>query len=399
MTQSKDKSTTSTEAVHAGIERARAHHTLTPSIAQTATYTFENTATLERYMRGEDPDPEREEYGRYGNPTVRELERRVAALEGAEDAVAFASGMAATTTTLLALLKAGDHVVLFHDCYRRTRQLVTQTLLRFGIEHTVVEPGNLAAMEAAILPNTRLVVTESPTNPLNFCVDLQRLSAQVKGKGRIRTLVDSTFATPVNSKPLALGIDLVLHSATKYLSGHNDVLGGVVAGPAHLISLLRDTRGVVGSVLDPHAAFLIMRGLKTLALRVEQQNKSALALARALSTHPKVASVHYPWLETHPSFAVATSQMHGGGAVVSFVVRGGRAAASRVVDAARIPQIAASLGGVESLIEQPAIMSFFELTDEALGKIGIDPALVRLSVGIEETDDLVQDLLAALEKA
>jgi cystathionine gamma-synthase len=399
MTQSKDMSTTSTDAVHAGIERARAHHTLTPSIAQTATYTFENTATLERYMRGEDPDPEREEYGRYGNPTVRELERRVAALEGAEDAVAFASGMAATTTTLLALLKAGDHVVLFHDCYRRTRQLVTQTLLRFGIEHTVVEPGNLAAMEAAILPNTRLVVTESPTNPLNFCVDLQRLSAQVKAKGRIRTLVDSTFATPVNSKPLALGIDLVLHSATKYLSGHNDVLGGVVAGPAHLISLLRDTRGVVGSVLDPHAAFLIMRGLKTLALRVERQNQSALALARALATHPKVASVHYPWLETHPSYAVATSQMHGGGAVVSFVVRGGRAAASRVVDAARIPQIAASLGGVESLIEQPAIMSFFELTDDALAKIGIDPALIRLSVGIEETDDLVKDLLAALEKA
>ncbi|HEY6081110.1 MAG TPA: PLP-dependent aspartate aminotransferase family protein [Polyangiaceae bacterium] len=399
MTQSKHKSTTSTDAVHAGIERARAHHTLTPSIAQTATYTFENTATLERYMRGEDPDPEREEYGRYGNPTVRELERRVAALEGAEDAVAFASGMAATSTTLLALLKAGDHVVLFHDCYRRTRQLVTQTLLRFGIEHTVVEPGNLAAMEAAIVPNTRLVVTESPTNPLNFCVDLERLAGLAKSKGRIRTLVDSTFATPVNSKPLQLGIDLVLHSATKYLSGHNDVLGGVVAGPAHLISLLRDTRGVVGSVLDPHAAFLIMRGLKTLALRVARQNHSALALARVLATHPKVASVHYPWLESHPSFAIATAQMQGGGAVVSFVVRGGRAAASRVVDAARIPQIAASLGGVESLIEQPAIMSFSELTDEALAKIGIDPALIRLSVGIEETDDLVQDLLAALEKA
>jgi cystathionine gamma-synthase len=399
MTQSKDKSTTSTDAVHAGIARGRAHHTLAPSIAQTATYTFENTATLERYMRGEDPDPEREEYGRYGNPTVRELEQRVAALEGAEDAVAFASGMAATSTALLALLKAGDHVVLFHDCYRRTRQLVTQTLLRFGIEHSVVEPGNLAAMEAAIRPNTRLVVTESPTNPLNFCVDLQSLAAQVKAKGRIRTLVDSTFATPVNSKPLQLGIDLVLHSATKYLSGHNDVLGGVVAGPAHLISLLRDTRGVVGSVLDPHAAFLIMRGMKTLALRVERQNQSALALARALSKHPKVASVHYPWLESHPSFPVATSQMQGGGAVVSFVVRGGRAAASRVVDAARIPQIAASLGGVESLIEQPAIMSFFELADDALAKIGIDPALIRLSVGIEETDDLVEDLLAALDKA
>ena len=399
MTSSKEKSTTSTDAVHAGIQRGRAHHTLAPSIAQTATYTFENTATLERYMRGEDPDPEREEYGRYGNPTVRELEVRVAALEGAEDAVAFASGMAATSTALLALLKTGDHIVLFQDCYRRSRQLVTQTLQRFGIEHTLIEPGNLQAMEAAIKSNTRLVVTESPTNPLNFCVDLAKLSAIVKAKGRIRTLVDSTFATPVNSMPLALGIDLVVHSATKYLSGHNDVLGGVVAGPSHLISLLRETRGVVGSVLDPHAAFLIMRGLKTLALRVQRQNHSALELARVLERHPKVERVHYPWLETHPSFAVASSQMRGGGAVVSFVVRGGRAAASRVVDAARIPQLAASLGGVESLIEQPAIMSFFELTDEELSKIGIDPALIRLSVGIEETADLVEDLVRALDRA
>jgi cystathionine gamma-synthase len=399
MSQPNLKATTSTDAVHAGIERARSHHTLTPSIAQTATYTFENTATLERYMRGEDPDPEREEYGRYGNPTVRELERRVAALEGAEDAVAFPSGMAATSTTVLALLKAGDHVVLFRDCYRRTRQLVTQTLLRFGVENTVVDAGDLAAMEAALRPTTRLVITESPTNPLNYCVDLERLSAITKAKGRIRTLVDSTFATPVNSLPLSLGIDLVLHSATKYLSGHNDVLGGVVAGPSHLISLLRDTRGVLGAVLDPHAAFLIMRGLKTLALRVERQNQSALALAKVLDRHPKVERVYYPWLESHPSYPIAAAQMRGGGAVVSFVVRGGRAAASRVVDAARIPQIAASLGGVESLIEQPAIMSFFELSDEDLSKIGIDPALIRLSVGIEETSDLSADLLSALDHA
>ncbi len=407
MSERKDKSKagpgqrppTSTDAVHAGIDRARSHHTLTPSIAQTATYTFENTATLERYMRGEDPDPEREEYGRYGNPTVRELELRVAALEGADDAVAFPSGMAATSTSLLALLKAGDHVVLFRDCYRRTRQLVTQTLQRFGIEHTVVDAGDLVGLEAALRPNTRLVVTESPTNPLNFCVDLERLSAIVKAKGRIRTLVDSTFATPINSTPLALGVDLVLHSATKYLSGHNDVLGGVVAGPSHLISLLRDTRGIVGSVLDPHAAFLIMRGMKTLALRVERQNQSALALAKALEQHPRVERVHYPWLESHPSYPIATAQMRGGGAVVSFVVRGGRAAASRVVDATRIPQIAASLGGVESLIEQPAIMSFFELGDDDLATIGIDPALIRLSVGIEETADLVEDLLSALSHA
>jgi cystathionine gamma-synthase len=300
---------------------------------------------------------------------------------------------------MLALLKAGDHVVLFRDCYRRTRQLVTQTLLRFGVEHSVVDAGDLSAMERALRPNTRLVVTESPTNPLNFCVDLESLSAIVKAKGRIRTLVDSTFATPINSKPLSLGIDLVLHSATKYLSGHNDVLGGVVAGPSHIISLLRDTRGIVGSVLDPHAAFLIMRGLKTLSLRVQRQNENALAVAKALEQHPKVERVFYPWLESHPSFPIASAQMLGGGGVVSFIVRGGRAAASRVVDAVRIPQIAASLGGVESLIDQPAIMSFFELSDEELNKIGIDPALIRLSVGVEETADLVEDLVTALDRA
>jgi len=388
----------STRAVHAGRSGERPHHTLAPSIAQTATYTFESTAALERYMRGEDPDPEREEYGRYGNPTVRELEERCAALEGADDGVAFASGMAAITTAVLSLVKTGEHIVLFNDCYRRTRQLVTQVLSRLGIEHSAVPAGDLAALEAALKPNTRLVLSESPTNPFLFCIDLAKLTAVVKRHGKIRTLVDSTFATPVNCRPLEYGVDLVIHSATKYLAGHNDVLGGVALGPSHLVSLLRDTRGVLGSVLDPHAAFLCIRGLKTLGLRVERQNKTALALARALEQHPAVERVYYPLLESHPSFAVARGQMTGGGGVVSFVVRGGRGAASRVVDACKIPVIAPSLGGVESLIEQPAIMSYSELSPEQLAAIGIDPALIRLAVGIEETNDLVSDLLAALER-
>jgi cystathionine gamma-synthase len=386
----------STGAVHAGTEGERSHHTLAPSIAQTATYTFENTAALERYMRGEDPDPDREEYGRYGNPTVRELERRVAALEGAEDGVAFSSGMAAVTTAILASVKAGEHVVLFRDCYRRIRQLVTTILPRFGIEHTVVPPGDLAALEAALKPNTRLIVAESPTNPLLDCVDLARLSSIAKARGRARVLVDSTMATPVNSRPLDYGVDLVVHSATKFLSGHNDVLGGVTAGPAHIVSLLRDARGVFGSVLDPHAAFLIIRGLKTLSVRVERQNQTALAVARALSDHPRIERVNYPLLESHPSHAVARSQMRGGGGIVSFVVKGGRAAASRMVDGCRLAKIAASFGGLETLIEQPAIMSYFELSDEQLGAIGIDPALVRLSVGVEETNDVLRDILGAL---
>lgn len=390
----------STDALHAGIPRPRPHHSLAPEIAQTATYTFDSTADLERYMRGEDENPEREEYGRYGNPTVRELERRLAALEATDDAVAFSSGMAAITSALFGLLHQGDHVVLFRDCYRRTRQFVTAWLGRYGVLHTVVPPGDLDAMEAAITDKTKLVITESPTNPFNYCVDLAELARRVKAKNRrTRTLVDSTFATPINCRPHTFGIDLVVHSATKYLSGHNDVLGGLLAGPAHLVSLVREARDVTGAVLDAHSAFLIARGVKTLGVRVKQQNESAEALARVLSIHPKVEAVYYAGLPSHPSHAVAREQMDGFGGVVSFEVKGGRAAASRVVDAVRIPSIAPSLGGVESLIEQPALMSYFELSETELAKIGISGALVRYSVGIENTEDLVRDLVQALEHA
>ncbi len=394
MSREKKSFAGSTESVHAGTPAKRPHHALALSIEPTATYTFANTAELEQYMRGEDPDPEREEYGRYGNPTVCELERRIAELEGAEDGVAFSSGMAAISTALLALVKAGDHVVLFRDGYRRTRQFVTQTLARFGVEHTIIP--DLNALSGALKDNTRLIIGESPTNPHLYCCDLAELAQIAKAKGRIKTLVDSTLATPVNCRPLEFGVDLVVHSATKSLAGHNDVLGGVVVGPQHLISLLRDARGVLGSVLDPHAAFLIARGLKTLGLRTERQNTTALAIARALEGHQKVERVFYPLLESHGSFTDARAQMRGGGFMVSFIVKGGKAAASRVVDAVKIPKIAASMGGVETLIEQPAIMSYSELSDEQLAQIGISPALIRLSVGIEDTADLVQDLTQAL---
>jgi len=390
----------STDAIHAGIHKRRPHNSLAPGVAQTATYTFESTADLEQYMRGEDADPEREEYGRYGNPTVRELERRLAALEATDDAVAFSTGMAAITSTLFALLNQGDHVVLFRDCYRRTRQFVTGWLGRYGVLHTVVPPGDLEAMEAAITDKTKLVITESPTNPFNYCVDLTALSGKVKAKNRrTKTLVDSTFATPINCRPHNFGIDLVVHSATKYLSGHNDVLGGLVAGPAHLTSLVREARDVTGAMLDPHAAFLIARGMKTLGLRVRKQNESAVELTKMLAAHPKVTAVYYAGHAGHPSYKTACEQMDGFGGVVSFEVKGGRAAASRVVDAAEIPSIAPSLGGVESLIEQPALMSYFEMSDEDLAKIGISGALIRYSVGVEDTEDLVRDLERALDQA
>lgn len=398
--QSKRRFARSTDAVHAGIDKQRPHNALAPGVAQTATYTFQSTADLEQYMRGEDADPEREEYGRYGNPTVRELERRVAAMEATDDAVAFSTGMASITSTLFALLSQGDHVVLFRDCYRRTRQFVTGWLGRYGVEHDVVPPGDLDAMEAAITERTRLVITESPTNPFNYCVDLAELARRVKAKNRrTKTMVDSTFATPINCRPHAFGIDLVVHSATKYFSGHNDVLGGLICGPGHLISLAREARDVTGATLDPHAAFLIARGTKTLGLRVRQQNESALAIAEMLEKHPSVERVYYAGLPSHPSHAIAREQMDGFGGVVSFEVKGGRAAASRVVDAADIPSIAPSLGGVESLIEQPALMSYFELSEQELAKIGISGALIRYSVGVEDTLDLLGDLEQALNQA
>ncbi len=223
-------------------------------------------------------------------------------------------------------------MVLFRDCYRRTRQLVTHTLGRFGIAHSMVPPADLAALDAAIQPETRLVIAESPTNPYLFCTDLAALAKNTKARGRIRTLVDATFATPINCRPLDLGVDLVAHSATKYLAGHNDVLAGFVAGPTHLISLIRDLRGILGGVLDPHAAFLVGRGLKTLSVRVLKQNATALEVARFLEAHPAVSRVHYPGLPSHPSHQVAREQMRGFGGVVSFEIAGGRAAASRLVD-------------------------------------------------------------------
>jgi cystathionine gamma-synthase len=397
MTKKTPRFARSTDAVHAGINPQRPHNALAPGVAQTATYTFRSTADLEQYMRGEDSDPEREEYGRYGNPTVRELELRVAALEGTDNAAAFSTGMAAITSTLFALLKEGDHVVLFRDCYRRTRQFVTGWLGRYGVEHSVVPPGDLDAMEAAIRDTTRLVITESPTNPFNYCVDLKELARRVKAKNRrTRTLVDSTFATPINCRPHSFGIDLVVHSATKYFSGHNDVLGGVVAGPSHLISLVKEARDVTGAILDPHAAFLIARGLKTLGLRVRQSNQNAQAVAEMLEAHPKVESVYYAGLPSHPSHAIASEQMDGFGGVVSFVVKGDKSAASRVCDTAKIPRIAPSLGGVESLIEQPALMSYFELSEEQLKEIDISPNLIRLSLGVEDTADILEDLKQAL---
>jgi cystathionine gamma-synthase len=386
-----------TQAVHAGRQRQQPHDSLITPLVQTATYTFADTSELVEFMAAKTwgDGIDREEYGRYGNPTARAAEQRCAALEGAEDALLFASGMAAITTVLFSLLSVGKHVVLTDDCYRRTRQFVLTFLKRLGIASTVVPTGDYAALEAAIRPDTRLIVSESPTNPYLRVLDLPRL-AEIAAKHQVKTLVDTTFATPLNVRPLDSGIDLVVHSATKYLSGHNDVLGGVLAGKAELISGLRASRGVLGGVIDPHAAWLIERGIKTLGLRAAHQNASALRIARFLEDHPGVERAWYPGLDSHPDHAVAIRQMQGFGGVVSFEIRGALDDASRFIDRLRIPIIAPSLGGVETLVEQPALMSYYDKSPEERAELGIKDNLVRLAVGIEDTDDLLDDLAQAL---
>jgi cystathionine gamma-synthase len=389
----------STQAVHAGDARPFAHHALATPVVQTAAYTFADTADLCAFMdeRMWGGARERTEYGRYGNPTVAAAEAKIAALDGAEDALLFASGMAAVTTVLLSFLSSGTHLIITDDAYRRTRQFCLNFLRRFRVESTVVPMGDYAAMEAAIRPNTRLIISESPTNPYLRVLDLERV-ADIGRRHNVRTLIDATFATPINQRPIEFGIDLVLHSATKYLGGHNDLLAGAVDGSASYIALLRQQLWMLGAVADPHNAYLLMRGLKTLALRVTRQNENGLRVAEFLEAHPKVERVWYPGLPSHPDHATAHAQMTGFGGVVTFEVRGDLASASRLVDAVRIPIIAPSLGGVETLIEQPALMSYYELSTEERLAVGIKDNLVRLSLGIEDRDDLIADLEQALEQ-
>jgi len=389
----------STLAVDGGGERHNPYHAVAPPIVQTATYAFRNTADLIAFQEARQWGEARGrvDYGRYGNPTVAALEARVAALEGAEAAAAFSTGMAAITAILLAFLRSGAHLIVTEDVYRRTRQFILQFLRRFGVEATVVPIGDFEALESAIRPNTRLIFTETPTNPYLRVVDLERL-AEIARRRRIRTVVDSTFATPINLRPLDYGIDLVVHSATKYLCGHNDVMAGVVAGSAELIAGLREMQAMLGGILDPHAAYLVLRGLKTLALRVQRQNENGMRVAEFLSAHPKVRRVWYPGLPSHPDHPIARRLMRGFGGVVTFEVAADREGTSRFIDALRIPYIAPSLGGVESLVEQPALMSYYEMEPEDRLALGITDSLVRLSLGIEDADDLLTDLDQALAR-
>jgi cystathionine gamma-synthase len=302
---------------------------------------------------------------------------------------------------LLSILPTGSHVIFTDDCYRKTRQFCHTFLSRLGIESAEVPMGDYRALEEAIQPNTRLILSESPTNPYLRVADLKQLVSIAHRYRHIKIIIDATFATPVNQRPLEFGVDLVIHSATKYLSGHNDIMAGVVVGEAGLVHALRQSQGVLGGVIDPHAAYLLERGLKTLGLRVTQQNRTAQAVADYLEKHPKVARVWYPGLPSHPDHAVARQQMIGFGGVISFEIASlanedPLNTTSRFIDAMTIPYIAPSLGGVESLIEQPALMSYYELSTEERLALGIKDNLVRFAVGIEDSGDILADLEQAL---
>ena len=394
-TDGEDEQRLGTRTVHGGEPRNREADVVTEPIRCSATYTFENTAEIHDYFQGK---IDREEYGRYGNPTVAVAERKIADLSGAESAALFSSGMAAITTTLLAMLRSGDHVVMTDDCYRRTRQFVGNTLGKFGVESTLVPPDDYEAIDDAIRPGeTRLLMAESPTNPYMYVADLEKF-AEIRDRYKgLKVMIDSTFATPINQRPIAdFGIDLVNHSCTKYLGGHNDLLAGVLCGPEALVEAVSDFRGVTGPVLDAHSAYLLIRGLKTLELRVRRQNQNAQRIAEWLEGDSRIERVYYPGLESHPTHEVARRQMSGYGGVVSFLVDGELDEVSEFIDACSIPQIGPSLGAVESLVEQPALMSFYELMPEQREAIGIHGNLVRLAVGIEDGEDLIADLDRAL---
>lgn len=386
---------TSTTTVHIG-ETPYAHHTITAPIITASTYPFGSMAeVIDRIEKR----AERDEYGRYGNATIRAAEAKLAALESTPTvqatAVLFASGMGAITSALFALLSAGDHLVITDDCYTRTYQFVVEILPRFGITHTIVPAFDYDAIEGAIRPETRLLFSESPTNPRLRVLDMPRFASIARAHG-ITSMVDATFATPYNIRPLAHGIDIVAHSATKYLGGHNDLIAGAVVGHPDIIEPLRETRGLIGCISDSHTAYLLIRGIKTLALRMERHNTNGLAVARFLQEHPRVTHVYYPGLPDHPDHAVATQQMRGWGGVVSFEVQGDLEEATAVIDHLRMPAIAASLGGVESLVEQPAIFSFYDLTPAERLTFGIRGSCIRYACGIEESDDLIADLDQAL---
>jgi methionine-gamma-lyase len=380
-----------TLAIHVGQDKFHRSASVGVEIARTANFTFSSTEEMKRWAEGKSPAYI---YPRYGNPTLTIAEKKIAALEGAEDAVVAASGMAAISHALLSVLKAGDEVIATRQVYGGTYRMMRDVFPRLGIVVRHVE-ADLAGIERLVNPRTKALYIETPTNPTLRLVDLHKAAAFAKEWDLI-SLIDNTFASPVLQKPIEMGFDLVLHSATKYLAGHSDVIAGAAAGRESLIKEIRHMIIYLGGSMDPEAAFLLIRGMKTLEVRVWRQCATALTLAKYLEKHPKVARVHYPGLTSHPDHRLAKRQMRGFGGMLAFDLKGGLMAARRFCDRARIFLMAASLGGVESLAVLPIYTSHYNMSLAELRAASVEPGTVRISVGLEDAEDLIEDLRQAL---
>ena len=385
----------STLSVHAGEQRQKPVNSITDPIVCASTYTFQDTQSVIDYI---EQDQDRGEYGRYGNPGEQVVERKLAALEGAEEAILYSSGMAAMVGLLTAKLSAGDEVIFFDECYHRSRQFCTQHLSRFGVITRTVKTGDYQAMEAAINGNTKMLISESPTNPHLSIVDLEQF-AEIGKRHKVDTLIAATLATPYNVRPIEYGVDFVMHSATKYFGGHNDLLAGVVAGNQQKLAEVRELRGILGSVNSAHNVYLLERGLKTFELRMQRHNENGQRVAEFLEDHPAVSRVLYPGLRSHRDHRLARQTMNGFGGLITFEIsQADWRQTAEVVDSVEVARIAPSLGGVESLIEQPLVMSYFNYPPAERAKFGITDNMIRLSCGIENSQDLIDDLAQALER-
>jgi len=382
----------STRSVHLTSRPDPATGAIAPPVVESSAFAYPD---LDTWRAAALKQAEGHIYSRNSNPTTCLLEDKVAALEGAESATSFATGMAAISTTLFALLSPGQRAISVRDAYGATYLHFTHILPRFGIQCQVCATEDHAAVEAAIAQSCDVLYLESPTNPVLKVLDLARLAEAARRVGAV-TIVDNTFATPINQNPIALGADLVIHSATKYLSGHNHVLGGVLCGRRDLVETVYRYRELTGPSMQAHTAALLLRSIKTLGLRVQRQNENALALARFLERHPGVERVYYPGLESHPGHEIARRQMRGFGGVLSFAVEGGLEAIRRLLPRLQYAYMAANLGQVETVVGPPAVTSHVECTAEEMAAAGIPPGLVRYAVGIEDVEDLKADLKQAL---
>lgn len=382
-----------------GLDRVHhAHFAVSTPIVHTSNYYFNNTQEVYDFMKAKSEGRvvREHEYGRYGNPTQEECERKLAAVEGAERAVLFSTGMSAVILTLMTFMRRDGHIIFTSDCYRQTRDFASNLLAEFGIQVSLVDP-TAGAIEKAIRPNTNIIFTESPTNPYLRCLDLPAV-VKVAKQHKVMTIIDATLATPYNIKPIEMGVDVVVHSATKYLGGHNDLLAGVALGSDKLMNDVYRMQRMIGATPGPLTCFLLERGLKTFGLRMKHHNEAGLAVAHMLEAHPKIEKVWYPGLESHPDRAIAKTQMKGFGSVVTFLLRGDDAKTRKFIDNLELFLITPSLGGSESLVTQMWMMSFFDYPEEYRKKIGMSDNLVRLALGLEDVDDLIADLTQALEK-